>query len=249
MQPSLKNVLTPGRTARLEALGWRFDPSFGNYVQTFPAEATTSLLGEQIAQVLREAYAADIATLQSQTAWVPIEPCPPRNGPTQNLAGMVNDAPEMAATAVHACAYKPEADAGPSAPAGSAAQLIGFFGAKVTAEIQRLRINAQRRVYTVFDAGIGYVQCAPNVSPPLMYCEAQSADSWPALVSVLTPERIARLHDLGFAEPGSSPNYSKEYPEDEFDDGTIAREALTLLYEVYGYKGLPPLKIRTEDIP
>lgn len=35
MQSSLERVLTPERVARLTALGWRLDPSFGNYVQTF----------------------------------------------------------------------------------------------------------------------------------------------------------------------------------------------------------------------
>jgi hypothetical protein len=37
MQPSLGRVLGPERIARLGALGWQLDPSFGNYVQTFPA--------------------------------------------------------------------------------------------------------------------------------------------------------------------------------------------------------------------
>lgn len=44
MQSSLGHVLTPERVARLTALGWRLDPSFGNYVQTFPADAASSLV-------------------------------------------------------------------------------------------------------------------------------------------------------------------------------------------------------------
>jgi hypothetical protein len=159
IQSSLEHVLTPERTARLTALGWRLDPSFGNYVQVFPADAASSLVADKIIRVLREAYDADVADLDVQSTCIRSEPCPPRNGPSQNLAGIVNNALAMAATAVHACAYKPKADLGPSLPAISAGELIGFYGAKVTAEIQRLRVNARRDVFAAFEAGIGYVQC------------------------------------------------------------------------------------------
>jgi hypothetical protein len=248
MQSSLEHELTPERTARLTALGWRLDPSFGNYVQVFPADAASSLVADKIVRVLREAYDADVADLEVQSTWIRSEPCPPRNGPSQNLAGIVNDAPSMAATAVHACAYKPKADLGPSLPAISAEELIGFYGAKVTAEIQRLRVNARRDVFAAFQAGIGYVQCRPDILPPTIYCEAQSADSWQALASVLTPERIHRLHELGFADPGRGPNYSKTYATDQFDDTAIARELLTVLHDAYGYSGQPTLKVTTEEV-
>jgi hypothetical protein len=130
----------------------------------------------------------------------------------------------MAATAIHACAYRPASNLGPNLAANSADELIGFYGAKVTAEIQRLRVNARRRAFAVFEAGIGYVQCQPDIAPPTIYCEAQSSDSWPALASVLTPDRVNRLHDLGFADPGRGPNYWKNYPTEQIDDAAIARE-------------------------
>jgi hypothetical protein len=119
----------------------------------------------------------------------------------------------------------------------------------VTAEIQRLRVNRQRQVFAVFEAGIGYVQCRPDSLPPTIYCEAQSAESWEALESVLTPERVNRLHGLGFADPGRAPNYWKNYPIDQLDDASIARELLTVLHDVYGYSGQPPLKVKTEERP
>lgn len=247
MQSSLEHVLTPEHIARLTALGWRLDPSFGNYVQTFPADAAPDVVADKIVQVLGEAYEANIAELEVQTAWVLSEPCPPRNGPSQNLAGMVNNAPSMRATAVYGCNYKPKPDLGPSLAMNSAADLIGFYGARMTAEIQRLRINAQRRVFAVFQVGIGYIQCEPDTSPPTIYCEAQSAESWKALASVLTPDRVNRLHDLGFADPGRAPNYSKTYSTDQFDDASIARELLTVLHDVYGYTGQPTLKVITEE--
>jgi len=248
MQPSLERVLTPDRVSRLAALGWRFDPSFGNYVQTFPPDISASALADRILRVFAEAYDADVADLQVESTWVTSEPCPPRNGPTQNLAGVINNSPAMAATAVHACAYKPKPDLGPSLPAGSAAELIDLYGARVTGEIARLRVNIERRVFAVFEAGIGYVQCAPDRSPPAIYCEAQSADSWAALASVLTPERVARLHAAGFADPGRGPNYWKKYLLDQADNPAIAHDVLAILYDVYGYNGQPTLKVKTEEI-
>jgi hypothetical protein len=67
------------------------------------------------------------------------------------------------------------------------------------------------------------------------------------LESVLTPERVARLHAAGFADPGRAPNYWRDYPLDKFDDATIAHETLTILYDVYGYNGEPKLKYKTEE--
>src|SRR6476646_11969104 len=62
MQSSLERVLTPERLARLTALGWRLDPSFGNYVQIFPADAAPGFVAAKILQVLGEAYDADLAS-------------------------------------------------------------------------------------------------------------------------------------------------------------------------------------------
>jgi hypothetical protein len=80
-----------------------------------------------------------------------------------------------------------------------------------------------------------------------MYCEAQSEESWPALSAILTPERRAFLHKAGYIDPGRSPNYSKSYSYSSYDDAGLAREILTLLFEVYGYSGATKLKIITEE--
>lgn len=245
LQSSLERVLTPERVAQLAALGWRLDASFGNYVQTFPPGMTTDAVADAILQALGEAYGADLPELQAMTAWLPSEPCPPRNGPSQNLAGMINNARAMAKYAIHACAYIVKPDE-PSLQANSVDALSALYGARIIGEIQRLRVNLDRNVYVIFDAEIGYVQCAPEQKPPAIYCEAQSADSWPALAAVLTPERIARLHAAGFADPGSAPNYFKKYPVAQFDDAAIERELLAILHDVYGYTGRPKLKVTTE---
>jgi hypothetical protein len=242
MQSSLAHVLVAGRIARLAALGWRLDPSFGNYVQSFPADLPASQIAERILQALTEGYDADLAKLEVRSDWIARQACPPRNGPSQNLAGSIDDAPAMAASAIRACAYTPP----PSPTIDSAAALIDMYGARTTGEIQRLRVNLDREIFVIMETDIGSVQCAPQTSPGAIYCEAQSADSWPALASILTPERVARLHAAGFSDPGRAPNYWKNYPLDHFDDATIARELLTILFDVYGYNGAPKLKFGTE---
>lgn len=249
MQVSLAHVLTPERVGRLAAMGWMLEPSFGNYVQTFRPDASTDDIADKILAALSQGYGADLQNLEVETKSIASEPCPPRNGPSQNLAGIINDAPSMAASAVYACAYRPSMDEPEHrlGPGSTAADLINLYGPRVTAEIQRLRVNVRRRVFAVFETGLGYVQCQPQTEPEAFYCEAQSADSWPALAAVLTPERIARLHAAGFADPGRAPNYSKTYPADKIDDATLASKVLTLLHDVYGYYGGSKLEVKTEE--
>ncbi|MBI5131302.1 MAG: hypothetical protein HZA66_17845 [Rhodopseudomonas palustris] len=242
LQPSLARVLNAERQTRLTALGWVLDPAFGNYVRQFPADAPTAEIAGHVLKALTEAYDAKTADLEVSTAWVVDIPCPPRNGPSQNLAGLVNDAQAMLPTAVIACSYKAPA---PPLKADTTEALIALYGPTVTAEIQRLRINATRQVHVVFDSAIGYIQCMPETPPVAFYCEAQSAESWPALSAVLRPDRVTRLTAAGYAEPGRAPNYSKSYPM-TMTDAAIAGEILTLLHDVYGYAGSTKLKIRTE---
>jgi hypothetical protein len=247
MQPSLAHVLVAEKLSRLAALGWQLDPSFGNFVRVFPAGMETGEITDQILQTLSEVYDAHLADLEILTQWLKREPCPPRNGFTQNLAGMINDAPAMKSTAVHACAFMPKPGlAGSRSPQSLEEQLVRY-GRRVKGEIQRLRVNLDREhIFVVFDTHLGYVQCAPSNSPPAIYCEAQSADSWPELASVLTAERVALLHKAGFVDPGRAPNYSKIYPAEKFDDAAIATELLTVLHDVYGYSGATELEVATE---
>jgi hypothetical protein len=244
MQPSLRNALTGDRLSRLAGLGWALDPSFGNYAQTFPADMPTGRVADQILRTLTEAYGAEAPNLEVQTEWVADVACPPRNGPSENLAGLISDAPSMRKFALRACSYTPDSQTPPTAR--SSAELVAIYGATTTAELQRLRINAARKVYVSFNAGIGYVQCMPETPPTAMYCEAQSAESWPALATILTDERVSRLRAAGYADPGRAPNYWKSYPLDKFSDAAIATELLTILHEVYGYTGATKLKILTE---
>jgi hypothetical protein len=152
----------------------------------------------------------------------------------------------MAATAVYGCAYVPP-DEDPLPPIRTAADLFDVYGARVTGEVQRLRVNIDRWLYFALDTGGGYVQCGTQRTPPAIYCEAQSAESWPVLSRILTPDRVARLHAAGFADPGDAPNYSRVYPVAEFSDDAIADALLTVLYDAYAYDGVPQLLIATEE--
>ena len=105
MQPSLEGVLTPGRKQRLTSLGWRLDPSFGGYTQIFPPSLSLDKAADRILAALHQGYDADLTFVDVQTRWVGHQACPPRRAPGQNLAGLVDDSPTMAATAVQGCAY------------------------------------------------------------------------------------------------------------------------------------------------
>lgn len=252
MQPSLAHVLTADHVGGLAAMGWRLDASFGNYVQTFRPDLPADMVADKIIAALAKGYDAEVGALETETSTVASEPCPPRNGPSQNLAGMISDAPSMESVSVHACAYMPDSD--PAAhllpPGSTSADLIKLYGPRLTAEIRRLRVNMHRsELFVAFDTGLGYLQCAPQTNPDSFYCEAQSAESWPALAAALTPDRIARLHAAGFADPGRAPNYSKSYPADQVDDAALAAEILTLLHDVYGYYGASALAVTTEEAP
>ena len=251
MQPSLKPVLTPDRVAALNGLGWTLDPAFGNYQRTFTADVSAADIADAVLTALDRGYAADPAGLEFATTWIKSEPCPPRNGYSQNLAGSINDTPAMAATAVHDCKFTPPSEVNFPLPQQSEAAIPSTdpttrYASVMTLEIQRLRANVDADPFVAFNTGAGYVQCRPQSSPLAIYCEAQSAESWAALAGVLTPERIARLHAAGFADPGPTQNYSKTYLAKAFDDDAIAGELLAILRDVYGYSGSPKLTIATE---
>ena len=44
-----------------------------------------------------------------------------------------------------------------------------------------------------------------------------------------------------------SKHYWKNYPTEQIDDASIARELLTVLHDVYGYNGQPTLNVKTEE--
>jgi hypothetical protein len=227
MQPSLSHAID---VQRLLELGWVSEDTFGNYRRVFGAAHATGGIADELVQLLVEGYGANPSTTEVETRWVADVACPPRNGATQNLAGMINDGP----AAVPICDY-------PAPETVSARSL----GPTIESEIQRLRLNAQEPIFVVFDAGIGYVQCAPEPGMGAIYCEAQSAESWPALAAILTPGAIKVLSKAGYENPGRSPNYWRHYPLD-LTDAEIAWEVAEILRSVYRFDGAWPLEVHTE---
>ncbi len=201
---------------------------------------------------LAQGYGADITGLEVKNSWIAHEACPPRHGPSQNLAGMIDNAAEMAPSAIHACAYVPkpqpsEALLQPLDPKAPLADHFRRYDTMVMREVKRLKDNiGGARIFLVLDTGRGYVQCEPQSESRALYCEAQSVDSDPALKNVLTPDREAILHAAGFDDPGPTQNYSRIYPIDKFDSIAIADALLTILHDVYGYAGTPPLDVVRE---
>lgn len=246
MQPSLARILTVERRGRLEALGWTLDPTFGNYARTFSAETPTRRMAADILQALVDSYDVNVDEIELSTRWVADVPCPPRAGYSQNLAGSVGDAPGVLAYAVTTCQFTPDVSPDKASTDQSLDQLRASYGARIKAELQRLRLNRDRPVWVVFDVGIGYVQCAPETPKLTLYCEAQSEESWAALSAVITPERRSILRSAGYADPGRAPNYSKSYPMSSQDEVATADQILTILHSVYGYVGRIPLETRTE---
>ena len=70
-----------------------------------------------------------------------------------------------------------------------------------------------------------------------IYCEAASPESGPELATIFSAPRLARLHAIGFADPGRSQTYWKRYLITSFDDIAIAKDVFTVLHDVYGYNG------------
>ena len=107
MQPSLRHVLTSERINRLAELNWRLDSSFGNYVQDFAADSHPKEIAVILLTSLTQAYGVVIGRLEFKNSRVAKARYLPRNGPSQNLAGPINDAPSMASTAVRGASYAP----------------------------------------------------------------------------------------------------------------------------------------------
>jgi len=240
MQPSLMTVLTPARIERLATLGWEIDSSFGNWVHVFPSDQKLQDVADLLLKALIQGYDAKIDTIEIKTDWVYHQICMPRVGPRQNLAGSIVTSASMMPTAIRGCNYvKP-------VTVSSFQDLKKLYEKQVIGESQRLRININRAIHFVISTDFGYVQCTTNIKPDAIFCEAASAFSWAALESILTPQRINHLHELGFSDPGTSPNYSKIYLLEKYSDTDIAHELLTIIYEIYGYHGTSSLQITTE---
>lgn len=67
LQPALEGVLTPDRRKRLAALGWRLEPSFGAYSQSFPSSLSLEQIADRILAALNQGYDADLTFVEVET--------------------------------------------------------------------------------------------------------------------------------------------------------------------------------------
>lgn len=252
MQPSLRHVLAPERIEHLNHLGWRLDPAFGNYVRDFAVDLPPKEIAAILLTSLIEAYHVVVGRLEFKNSRVAKVQYLPRNGPSQNLAGLINDALSMASTAVRAASYVPEPQVSEKLlearePVGSASDLFDRVGTRIAREIARLqrKLNS-RRAFLIVRTDIGYVQCRPEWEERAIYCEAISAESRPALAGILTESRVAHLDVAGFERPGLRQNYWRHYKVADYGSIAVARALLNVLHEVYGSDIISKITLSTE---
>jgi hypothetical protein len=147
MQPSLSYTLTGAKIEAMEAFGWTNDASFGNWIQTFPADGAPQRIANEIETALADVYDADPKTTEAHTDWVAKQACLPRVADKLDRAGSVNVDRRREADVIRACAYTPANDAGPSVKNGDLDDLMAAYGARVSGELQRLRVNLDGEVF------------------------------------------------------------------------------------------------------
>ena len=88
-----------------------------------------------------EVYQANVEKLFAEIKVTARTDCPPRNGPSQPLAGMINPQPFLVAVALRACAYDPQKNQPLHrfGPRSTAADLIDYYRPFMAEELRRLR--------------------------------------------------------------------------------------------------------------
>ena len=247
MQPSLARVLSPERITKLHTLGRTLDSSFGNYVQIFPSGSPVKDIAERLLQALKDGYEANISDLEVGSDWIKSERCPPRNGPSQNLAGMISDALSMTGFRVHGCSYKPNDEPLPQVRSKADLHPCPWNEGGRRNPAPESRISTARSSpgsWSTRVAGTFSVARRPRARS---IAKRNQRRHGRCLREILTAERVAQLHAAGYADPGRAPNYWKNYSLDEFTDRAIAEELLAILYDVYAYSGVPKLEFKTNQ--
>jgi hypothetical protein len=254
-EPWLHNVLTMERQDRLMALGFKPDTTYGNFVRTFPRSIKPARLAEIIVGVLTEIYGADAEDIEALTDWLPTDPCHPRIKASHDRGGSIatpqwgfaNDIGPgcKIVTNTDGMNYD-DPDNVPSDV--QPIDLDAHYGAAIAAQITRLEAGHHTdHIWAIFEAGVPYVQCAPDTEDNKIYCEAASEDSIGApLARLLTADRRQKLIVAGFEPPGKEMNFRRFYPLDHYDAAAIAHALLTVLHDSYGYTGTPAMMLKTE---
>jgi len=257
-EPWLHNVLTMERQDQLIARGFKPDTTYGNFVRTFPRSIKPAKMAGVILGVLTEIYGADADNIDALADWLPTQPCHPRIKATHDRGGSIATPSWGFAvdigpgckivTNTDGMNYNEPDAATPGTSSGNDVDLDARYGAAIAGQIERLKAGHQTdHIWAIFEAGIPYVQCAPDTEDNKIYCEAASPDAIGApLARLLTADRRQKLIGAGFEPPGKVMNFRRFYPLDQYDAAAIAHALLAVLHESYGYDGTPAMVLKTE---
>ena len=250
-QPWLRHVLTPERQDRLIALGFKPDPSFGNFVADRPRPTAPEALADLILRALTEGYGVRPDDLTIHAERIASARCHKRMKAGADRGGSILT-PHWghAQDAVAGCGTRgPDhmnSDDASVMPQPDGRDTRSEYLIYMAEELKRLESVTDSHV--IFDGGPAYVQCANDVEDKQLYCEAASADAVGAPIErILTPDRIAKLREAGFSPPGKAMNYWRFYPQAEYTKAAVAQALLDVLKDAYGYYGAPKMNVETEQ--
>ena len=259
----LHYALTPARQERLNTLGFRVDPSSGNFVSRIPRKTEPETLAALLEQVLAEGYGVPPDEIQVYADWLASVPCHTRIGADADNGGSILtpswgymkdavDGCSLTKVPMPADLPAPSPPTPPSkAPPASLAALDKRYAEAIAKQLDRLRNGAEKQdIWAIFTADIAYIQCQYDHDGRQMYCEAASVDAiGPELAPFLTPARQHLLVRAGYHEPGRVMNYWRYYRSDQYTPAKIANSMLAVFFQAYGYRGTPALTLVTEASP
>ena len=262
-QSWLHYALTPARQKQLNALGFRVEPSIGNFVSRIPRKTSPEALAALLLRVLAEGYGVPADEILVYTDWLPSVPCHTRMGADANNGGSIlTPSWGYMKDAVDGCSLTkvpiptdlpaPAPASPPSkAPPASLAALDKRYAGAIAKQLYRLRNGTEEQdIWVIFVAGVPYIQCQYDHDGRQLYCEAASVDAiGPELAPYLTSEGQRLLVRAGYHEPGRAMNYWRYYPSNKYTLVETAESILAVFYQAYGYRGAAAITLVTEASP
>ena len=263
-EPWLHYALTPARQRRLNDLGFRVEPSSGNFVSRISRKTGPETLAALLVQVLAEGYGVPEEEIRVYSDWLASVPCHTRMGADADNGGSIlTPSWGYMKDAVDGCTLTtvPKSDAPPEptsapppptkSPPASLAMLDKRYTGAIAQQLDRLRNGTkQQDFWAIFVAGTPYIQCQYDHEDRQMYCEAASVDAiGPELAPFLTPARQPLLVRAGYHEPGRVMNYWRYYPSNKYTLVETAESILAVFYQAYGYRGATAITLVTEASP
>jgi len=257
-QPWLHEVLTEARQRQLVERGFKPDAASGNFVRDVPRTMPPKQLAKIVLGILTELYGADISNIGVLADWLHAKPCHPRLRAGTEGGGSIwsphwgfgNDADPgcQITTNTEAQNYDNPDAVTPGRPGSGAVDLDKRYGRAMALQIHRLEgASPGTDLWTIFEAGVAYVQCMSDMPDNRIYCEAVSPDAGgQPIARLLTSARRAKLIEAGFEPPAKSMNFSRFYDLAQDDSVAIAHALLAVFHDAYGYEGEPPLRYKTD---